>query len=325
MKNSDRTADPNRHGIAPCLSAQAMTRQQEIAAMTFDYATAVLRNSGYIAAETQAKIRNTTLLIAGCGIGSSLAVCAARMGFEQFVLVDGDVVDAHNLNRQFYDFSDVGRPKVDALKDQILRINPQARVEAMQENLTFDNTDRIVGKVDMVLDTVDFLDLPAILDLHDSAKRHKVHILTALSVGFGALVWYFPADSSLTLTDIMTPDIAAAGAAVSTTAMSLPSYADVFASFIQRIAPYLDHEVVLQVGKVLTMMKDGKPCPASQVAVGSFAIAAMALSMMHDVLAGNPVPSAPKLVIHSFRSHQTSIVDLSPGSPDAINSRSMIP
>ena len=289
--------------------------------MTFDYTTAVLRNSGYIATETQKKIRSTTLLIAGCGIGSSLAVCAARMGFEHFVLVDGDVVDAHNLNRQFYDFSDVGRAKVDALKEQILRINPQACVEAIQENLTIDNTDRIVEKVDMVLDTVDFLDLPAILHLHESARRHKVHILTALSVGFGALVWYFPADSSLTLGDIMAPVHAAASAA----AMSAPSYADVFASFMQRIAPYLDREVVLQVGKVLTMMKDGKPCPASQVAVGSFAIAAMALSMMHDVLAGNPLPSAPKLVIHSFRNHQTSIVDLSPGSPDDISSMSPIP
>jgi hypothetical protein len=105
----------------------------------------------------------------------------------------------------------------------------------------------------------------------------------------------------------MAPDIAAA----SMPGMPAPGYADVFASFIERIAPYLDREVVLQVGKVLSMMKDGKPCPASQVAVGSFAIAAMALSMMHDVLAGNPVPAAPKLIIHSFSSHRTSIVDLS--------------
>ncbi len=275
--------------------------------MTFDYATAVLRNSGYIAPETQTKIRSTRLLIAGCGIGSSLAVCATRMGFEHFVLVDGDVVDAHNLNRQFYDFADVGKPKVDALKAQILSINPQACVEAIAENLTPDNTDKIVGKVNMVLDTVDFLDLPAILHLHHSARQHKLPILTALSVGFGALVWYFPADASLSLGDIMAPDIAA----VNTTGMSAPSYADVFASFIARIAPHLDRDVVLQVSKVLTMMKDGKPCPASQVAVGSFAIAAMALSMIHDVLAGNPVPSAPELIIHSFRSHQSSIVDAS--------------
>ncbi|NDP37837.1 MAG: thiamine biosynthesis protein ThiF [Rhodoferax sp.] len=272
----------------------------------FDYETSITRNNGYITAETQAKIRRTRLLIAGCGIGSSPAVCAARMGFENFVLVDGDVVDAHNLNRQFYDFSDIGKPKVAALKDKILRINPLAQVEAIEAYLDADNTDDIVGKADIVFDTVDFLDLPAILRLHDSAKQHKAHIFTALSVGFGALVWYFPADSSLALTDMLAPDIAdvSAGGAV-------PSYADVFASFIQRLAPHLDAEVVEQVSKVLTMMKDGKPCPASQVAVGSFAIGAMAMSMIHDLLAGNPVPSAPKLVLHSFRSYQTKIVDVS--------------
>lgn len=282
--------------------------------MDFDYATAVLRNKGYIRDETQIKIRNTKLLIAGCGIGSSLAVCATRMGFEKFVLVDGDVVDAHNLNRQFYDFADVGKPKVVALQDKILRINPQAQIKAIDENLTRENIDQIVSKVDMVLDTVDFLDLPAILQLHQSAKQHNVAILTALSVGFGALVWYFPADSKLTLADILMPDIEGAATATG----SAPSYVDVFASFIQRIAPYLDREVVENVSQVLNMMKDGKPCPASQVAVGSFTIAAMAMSMMHDLLAGKPVPSAPKLLIHSFSSHQTSIVDLTPVTADEI-------
>jgi hypothetical protein len=274
---------------------------------TREYEVFVARNSGYIAPETQQKIRSTRLLIAGCGIGSSPAVCAARMGFENFILVDGDVVDGHNLNRQFYDFADVGKPKVVALKDKILRINPDAKVEAIEAYLGEDNTDAIIAKADIVFDTIDFLDLPAILRLHTSAKLHSVPVFTALSVGFGALVWYFPADAKLSLPDILAPDVAA----VARGADAAPSYADVFASFVQRIAPYLDGEVVDQVFRVLTLMKDGKPCPASQVAVGSFAIGAMAMSMIHDLLAGNPIPAAPKLLVHSFKSHQTTVVDLS--------------
>jgi hypothetical protein len=272
----------------------------------FSYETLVTRNSGYVAPETQDKIKKTKLLIAGCGIGSSLAICAARIGFANFVLVDGDVVDAHNLNRQFYEFADVGKPKVEALKDKIVRINPEATVEAIHANLDADNTHAIVGKADIVFDTVDFLDLPAILRLHTSAKQRGAHIFTALSAGFGAVVWYFPAESPLTLVDLLAPDLERLSAASGGT----PSYVDVFGSFIQRIAPYLDRQVIEQVSYVLTMMKDGKPCPASQVAVGSFAIAAMATSMIHDLLAGNPVPAAPKLVIHSFKSHQTRIVDV---------------
>ncbi len=275
---------------------------------TFNYELSVTRNSGYVDGPTQTRMRASKLLIAGCGIGSSPAVCAARMGFENFVLVDGDVVEAHNLNRQFYDYADVGRAKVDALKDKILNINPEARVEAIRAYLDADNTESIVGKSDIVIDTVDFLDLPAILRLHTSAKKQRVPIFTALSVGFGALVWYFPADSALSFADLLAPDVAAAGVVAGG---GVPSYAAVFALFIERIVPYLDPEVVVQVRKVLTLMKDGKPCPASQVAVGSFAIGAMATSMMHDLLASNPIPSAPKLIIHSFKSHKTSFVDVS--------------
>ncbi len=270
------------------------------------YEKLVVRNSGYIDAETQAKIRRTRLLIAGCGIGSSLAVCAARMGFENFILVDGDRVDTHNLNRQFYDFADIGRLKVDALAEKILRVNSHAKVQAVPAMLDVDNTAQLVAKADIVFDTVDFLDLPAILGLHASARQQGVHVLTALSVGFGALVWYFPPDAGPSLAEVLAPDVALASARHG----SDPSYAEVFESFMQRLAPHLDGEVVEQVSLVLSSMKEGKPCPASQVAVGSFAVGALAMSMIHELLAGRPVPASPKLVLHSFRSQQTKIVDI---------------
>ena len=276
----------------------------------FDYDTHVARNSGYIAPDTQQRIRETRLLIAGCGIGSSTAVCAARLGFERFVLVDGDVVDAHNLNRQFYDFADVGRPKAQALKDAILRVNPQASVEAVQANLDTANTPGIVARADVVFDTVDFLDLRAILGLHGSARALGKPVFTALSVGFGALVWYFPAHGPVSLVDILAPDLAGAGAQAGEGG---PAYADVFGSFVRRLAPHLDDNVVEQVSRVLQLMKEGRPCPASQVAVGSFAIGAMATAMMHDMLAGHEPPAAPKLVLHSFQRHRTTIVDLAAG------------
>lgn len=271
------------------------------------YETLVLRNAGYVSPEAQQRMRETPLLIAGCGIGSAPAICAARIGFENFILADGDVVEAHNLNRQFYEAADVGRPKVDALRDRILSINPHAKVEAVRAYLDAGNTDEIVGKAGVIFDTVDFLDLPAILRLHAAGRAANVPVFTALSVGFGALVWCFPPDSKASLMDVLTPDYEAAAAA----AGGEPSYADVFGRFIERLAPYLDQEVVVQVGRVLALMREGKPCPASQVAVGSFAIGAMAVSMIHDLLAGNPLPTSPELVVHSFRSHQTRLVDLS--------------
>lgn len=272
--------------------------------MKVSYEDLTARNGGYIDAATQERIGDHRLLIAGCGIGSSLAICATRLGFRNFILVDGDTVDAHNLNRQFYDAADVGRLKVEALRDHILRINPEAAVEVVAENLDDRNTDGIVASSDIVFDTVDFLDLKAILRLHESAHQHRKSVFTALSVGFGALVWYFPAEGAITLPMLLTGDIAEAcgGDAV---------YADVFAAFVQRIAPYLDPDVVEQIGRVLTLLKEGKPCPAPQVAVGSFAIGAMATSMIQDMLAGRDVPAAPAFVLHSFRRHLSQVVHIS--------------
>lgn len=277
------------------------------------YAILVSRNNGYISASAQAKIRGTRLLIAGCGMGSSLAICAARMGFENFLLVDGDVVDAHNLNRQFYDASDVGKAKVDALKSAILRINPHAQVEAVRAYLDAEITRGIVAGADIVFDTVDFLDLPAILGLHRSARSLGKPVFTAMNIGFGALVWYFPPDAPLTLADIIAPDLADVAAAKGDP--GTPRYADVFASFIERLAPHLDIEVTEEISRVLSLMKEGRPCPASQIAVGSFAVAAMAMSMIHEMLMGRQLPVAPRLVVHSFRSQRTVVIDVSAPRP----------
>lgn len=271
----------------------------------FDYDTFVTRNTGYVASDTQEKIRNSRLLIAGCGLGASTAIAAARMGFCSFVLIDGDQVDAHNLNRQFYDFEDIGAPKVAALKKQILRINPQAQVEAVHANLGQDNVAALVGQADIVFDTIDFLDLDAILALHTTAQAHGKPVFTALSIGFGAGVLYFPARSSASLAAIIARDVHTAQGE------GAPSYAAVFGKIMGRIGAHLDPQVVEQVGKALTVMEDGRPCPASQIAVGSFTVAALAVSMMHDMLAGMDVPASPRMVVHSFRNHATTLIDIS--------------
>ena len=271
----------------------------------FNYDTFVTRNNGYVESDTQAKIRASRLLIAGCGLGASTAICAARMGFENFVLIDGDTVDAHNLNRQFYDFDDIGSAKVTALKKHILRINPEAKVEAVQANLDQDNALALVDQVDIVFDTIDFLDLAAILSLHTAAKAQGKPVFTALSIGYGAGVLYFPADSNASLADIIAADVRNAQGEGDA------SYAAVFGKIMARIGAHLDSQVVAQVAKALTIMEDGRPCPASQISIGSFTVAAMAVSMMHDMLAGMPVPSSPTMVAHSFRNHCTKLIDIS--------------
>ncbi|MCS4089716.1 ThiF family adenylyltransferase [Rhizobium sp. BK176] len=274
--------------------------------VAFDYQTLVTRNKGYISADTQLAIGDATLLIAGCGMGSAPAICAARTGFRKFILVDGDVVDAHNLNRQFYSHSDIGKSKVECLRRHILEINPDAEVEAVMANLDASNTARIVGRCDIVFDTVDTVDLPAVIRLHEETARQGKSLFTAINVGFGALVWHLPPDATVTWPSLLAEDtekVRAAGGDPN-------SYAEVYISFVGRLASSLDQEVLDVVDSILSQMREGKPCPAPQLAVGSFSAAALAVSMMHDHLAGYPVVSSPSLVLQSYRALQTKVVTI---------------
>lgn len=271
----------------------------------FNYNTLVARNSGYVSIDVQERIKNTRLLIAGCGVGSSVAVSAARMGFQNFILVDGDIVDLHNLNRQFYSFADVGKFKADSLKNKILEINPEANVQAVNEYLNAENTEGLVKKADIIFDTVDFLALEAILSLHLTANSYNIPILTALNIGFGAGVCFFPGKDKPSLVNLISKDIA-----IAKQNNEEITYAQVFGNIISRIAVHLDKEVVEQIKKSLTIMEDGKPCPASQLSIGTFTLGALAISMIHDYLAGESIPLSPNMLIHSFKNHTTKLVDL---------------
>jgi molybdopterin/thiamine biosynthesis adenylyltransferase len=272
----------------------------------FDYPTFVRRNRGYISDETQQKISDTTLLIAGCGMGSAPATCAARTGFTKFILADGDVVDPHNLNRQFYTHADIGKPKVDSLKRHILEINPEAQVDAFNANLDLENIPGIVARSDVIFDTVDFVDLPALLGLHREASRQNKPLFTAMNVGFGALVWYIPPGSDHTWPRFLAEDMEK----VRKEGGNPDNYADVYISFLGRLYDHLDGEVVDVIHNILVGMKESQACPAPQLAVGSFSVAALAMTMIHDLLAGRDIVSSPSLVIHSYRSMQTRIVTI---------------
>lgn len=65
--------------------------------------------------------------IVGCGsVGSTVAENLARSGVTKFTLWDFDIVEPHNIVNQMFKASDVGKPKVEALKEIILEINPDA-------------------------------------------------------------------------------------------------------------------------------------------------------------------------------------------------------
>jgi sulfur carrier protein ThiS adenylyltransferase len=74
--------------------------------------------------------------IAGAGgLGSNVAMLLARSGVRHFVLVDKDVVEPSNLNRQFFWPEDVGKPKVAALGDRLRALEPEADCRCLHQHL----------------------------------------------------------------------------------------------------------------------------------------------------------------------------------------------
>jgi tRNA A37 threonylcarbamoyladenosine dehydratase len=76
------------------------------------------RNRIYVSENEQSAIKNTRLFLGGAGIGSVIAECALRFGFENITVVDGDKVELSNLNRQNYTEAETGKYKAGILAEK---------------------------------------------------------------------------------------------------------------------------------------------------------------------------------------------------------------
>jgi molybdopterin/thiamine biosynthesis adenylyltransferase len=255
------------------------------------YQELTLRNAGYVSDGLQQSIRDCRVLIAGCGIGSTIAEAAVRIGFERFVLADADRVEPHNLNRQAYCKGDIGDLKAHALERRIRSINPEARVLSVPEYMGPGNGAHLVSGCDLVFDTIDFLDLNGIVSLHDEANWQGKHLISAMSAGWGAALMYFPPAggvSSLFRRIFGLPERGAVENA---------SYVQCFARLFEVLAGRLSPEIVEAMARALRVMEDGIPCPAPHVSPGSYSVAALAVSCAVQLLRGVPVSEAPNLIL----------------------------
>lgn len=102
------------------------------------------------------KIKNSSVGIGGLGgLGSNIAISLARMGVGKLILVDFDVVEPSNLNRQQYFVRHLGMYKTDALKELIGEINPYVDVEIYTCYLDENNIEDIFKSCDVVVEAFD--------------------------------------------------------------------------------------------------------------------------------------------------------------------------
>ena len=110
-----------------------------------------------VALDGQRKLKGSRVLLIGAGgLGSPLALYLAAAGVGTLGLVDFDVVDVTNLQRQIvHGTKDVGRPKLDSAKERIRDINPHVHVEGYPVKLTSANALEIARGYDVVVDGTD--------------------------------------------------------------------------------------------------------------------------------------------------------------------------
>ena len=129
-------------------------------------------------------LKNANVLVVGVGgVGSFAAEFLARAGVGNLTIVDGDVVDVTNINRQLPALhSTVGISKIDVVGDRLLDVNPELNLTKVQEFLSPERAFEIVEeKYDYVLDCID--SVTPKLNLIIGAKRKRVKIISSMGAG----------------------------------------------------------------------------------------------------------------------------------------------
>jgi len=107
--------------------------------------------------EGQQQLLDAHVLIIGLGgLGSPVAMYLAAAGVGQLTLADHDVVDLSNLQRQIvHRTHNIGQAKVDSAKENLLQINPDIKINCVQQKLAEAEMDALVQQVDVVVDATD--------------------------------------------------------------------------------------------------------------------------------------------------------------------------
>jgi sulfur carrier protein ThiS adenylyltransferase len=110
------------------------------------------------------RLKEASVGIAGLGgLGSAVAVALARVGIGRLVIADFDVVEPSNLNRQQYFIDQIGMWKVDAMKENLSRINPYVKVDGRRVIVTPENVEEVFSGCSIVVEAFDKAEMKEML------------------------------------------------------------------------------------------------------------------------------------------------------------------
>lgn len=159
-----------------------------------------LRNHNAISPQEQALLAQKRVVIIGCGgLGGYLLEQLGRLGVGFVRVVDPDLFEVSNLNRQLLSSNlNLGKPKVLAAKHRMLAVNPQVEVDAIQESMTADNAADLLAGCDLVLDALD--NIPDRFILQQAAKTAQIPLVHGAVAGWqGQVCLVLPGQDLLNL------------------------------------------------------------------------------------------------------------------------------
>jgi len=118
----------------------------------------------YLTSEERAALESARVGIAGAGgLGSNCAMHLVRAGVKHLTIADFDVVNESNLNRQFFFRDQIGQKKVEAIKENLLRIEPDADIRAVDMRLDASSAREIFADCGIVVEAFDAVDAKVML------------------------------------------------------------------------------------------------------------------------------------------------------------------
>lgn len=126
----------------------------------------------------QALLGSTVAVIGAGGIGSPAIQYLAAAGVGRLRVIDDDVVDLSNLQRQtLFGSDDIGRPKADVAAAKVAAMNPDVAVEAITVRIDADTADMLLDGVDLILDGCDNFETR--LTMSDASVRLRIPLISS--------------------------------------------------------------------------------------------------------------------------------------------------
>ena len=186
------------------------------------------RNEKMLSPEENRRIRNYRAAVAGCGgLGGYIIEMLARLGIGHLTLIDGDVFEPSNLNRQIFSTpANLGEPKAREAKKRVREINPEIQTEAVYEFLNRENAQTILAGHDLIFDALDNVGSRRIIE-HAAETLDIPMVFGAIAGWYAQICTILPGDR---MVEKIFPDEVNKGAEIQ---LGNPSFSPALAASIQ--------------------------------------------------------------------------------------------